>query len=115
MKATSSTRKVRRTHEHDYSALLDSVRQSFQAIIGGIQGGLFMTDAEGLNDLYLDSLPSERQVHNCHACRRFIEVYGGLVAINDEGETVPAMWNPAGVPKFYRDTFTTLYATVKKA
>ncbi len=113
---TGTTRsKVRRSHEHDYTALLASVRQSFGQIITGIHGGLFTTDAEDLNALYLDSLPGERQVHDCHACRRFIELYGGLVAINDEGETVPAMWNPAGVPKFYHDTFAALYTRVKKA
>jgi hypothetical protein len=64
----------------------------------------------------LDSLPAERQVHNCHACRRFIEVYGGLVAIDGKtGETVPAMWLPEGVPEFYRDAFAQLCARVTRA
>lgn len=103
----------RATHEHDYGALLAGVRASFDAATA--HGGLFLTDAASLNDLYLDSLPAERQHHNCSACRRFIERFGGLVTITETGETVPAMWNPEGVPEFYRATFAALHARVKKA
>lgn len=101
-------------HDHDYSALLMGVRGSFAAITGG-HAKLFLTDADGLNDLYLNSLLSERQVHNCHCCRRFIGTYGNLVAISDAGETIPAMWNPEGVPEFYRAAFTAMFERVKKA
>lgn len=101
-------------HDHDYSALLMGVRGSFAAITGGY-AKLFLTDADSLNDLYLDSLPAERQVHNCHCCRSFIGTYGNLVAINGTGETIPAMWNPEGVPEFYRTAFTAMYERVKKA
>src|SRR5262245_48260391 len=77
-------------HEHDYSALLGGVRAAFERT-GGAK--LFLTHVEGLNDLYLNSLPGERQVHNCCACRRFIERYGSLVTISEGGETMPAMWS----------------------
>lgn len=101
-------------HDHDYSALLTSARASFHFIVAG-GGKLFQTDAAGLNDLYLDTLPSERQVHNCSCCRRFIETYGGLVAIAENGVTTPAMWNPEGVPGFYQPAFAALFDRVKKA
>lgn len=100
-------------HEHDYSALLIGVRAAFDAVSDHAR--LFLTDATGLNDLYLGSLPQERQTHNCHACRRFIEVYGGLVAITEAGETIPVMWQPEGVPEFYQETFAALRAKVKHA
>lgn len=101
-------------HDHDYSALLASARTSFAAVVAD-GARLFRTDASDLNALYLDSLPGERQVHNCSCCRRFIEAYGGLVAITETGETVPAMWNPEGVPSFYRSAFATLFDRVKRA
>jgi hypothetical protein len=101
-------------HDHDYSALLTGVRASFEAVASG-HAKLFLTDADGLNDLYLNSLPSERQVHNCHCCRRFIGTYGGLVAITEAGETIPAMWNPEGVPEFYRAAFAAMFDRVKRA
>ena len=105
---------VAHEHEHDYSALLVGVRASFDAIVAE-HPRLFLTDAEGLNDVYLDSLPAERQVHNCHACRRFLRVYGGLVAITEDGRTIPVMWDPEGVPDFYRAAFAALHARVKRA
>lgn len=101
-------------HEHDYSALLIGVRASFDAVALA-HTRLFLTYADGLNDLYLDSLPSERQVHNCHACRRFIEVYGGLVAITEAGEAIPAMWSHDGVPDFYRRAFEAVNDRVRRA
>ena len=109
-----STSALIHNHDHDYSALLIGVRASFgAAVTSGAR--LFATDADGLNDLYLDSLPSERQVHNCHCCKRFIGTYGNLVTIAEDGETVPVMWNPESVPEFYRPAFAALYARVKKA
>ena len=89
--ATSTTP----NHDHDYSALLSGVRASFEATIANGER-LFVTDADGLNDLYLDSLPSERQHHNCSACRRFIERYGNLATILETGETAPTALGSIG-------------------
>ena len=101
-------------HEHDYSSLLTGVTASFAAAVAS-GGSLFQTNAEGLFDLYLDSMPSERQVHNCHCCRRFIATYGGLVTIGTDGSTTPAMWAPLAVPEFYRPAFKALHDRVKRA
>jgi hypothetical protein len=100
-------------HEADYASLLEAVRQSF-AVATLTNRHLFMTDAEGLNDLYLDSLPAERQIHDCHACRRFINSYGGIVAIDEAGQTSPIFWS-ARLPEFYGATFDALAARVKRA
>lgn len=99
-------------HDHDYSALLLGVRASFEAVK---TGPLFQTDASGLNDLYLDSLSGERQVYNCHACRHFIERFGGVVAIGDDGKLTPAMWSVPEPPDFYQDAFEALRAKVTRA
>lgn len=111
---TSRARPRPAAADHDYSALLSSVRASFIAATHG-QTRLFLTGVEGLNKLYLEALPSKRQSHNCHACRHFIKTYGGLVAINEAGEALPVMWNPHGVPEFYHKAFAALYAQVKRA
>jgi hypothetical protein len=60
--------------------------------IAAAQGPLFTTNADGLYAAYLDNLPSDRQHYTCHSCRRFIERYGGLAVINDDGSTKPALW-----------------------
>ena len=37
----------------------------------------------GLFDTFLDNLPEgERQFHNCQACRRFTDAFGGLVTVD---------------------------------
>jgi hypothetical protein len=113
-KIIAASAAVLHTHEHDYSALLLSVRASFNAAVAN-GAVLFTTNADGLNDLYLDQLPTERQVHTCHCCRRFIGIYGNLVMVADSGELVPVMWNPEGVPDFYLSAFAAMYASVKKA
>lgn len=113
-KVTATSSAPIHDHEHDYSALLTSVRKSFDAAVAsGVP--LFTTDAAGLNDLYLDNLPAERQVHTCHCCRRFIGTYGNLVKVEADGSLTPVMWNPDGVPDFYRPAFAALHARVKKA
>lgn len=113
-KAKTATTSTRPAHEHDYSALLVGVAGSFRAAVKAGEP-LFLTDADGLNELYLDSLPSERQVHDCSCCRRFIETFGSLVTITPEGDISPVMWNPEGVPEFYNDAFKAMFDRVKRA
>lgn len=98
-------------HEHDYSALLVKVRESFDAH----SGPLLKTDADGLYELYLDGLPQERQTHVCHACARFIRTYGALATVEDDGSLRAAMWAADDVPEFYADAFAALRARVEKA
>jgi hypothetical protein len=67
------------------------------------KGPLFTTDATGLWEAYLDGLPSDRQHYNCHACRRFIERYGGLCTIAKDGATWSAVWHgpTSHMPNFF--------------
>lgn len=101
------------SHDHDYSALLESLQRSFN--VAAAEGPLFATDAADLNELYLDSLPGERQFHNCSCCRRFLEAYGGLVTVGLGNTLVPAMWTVPGVSDFYDPVFEALHARVRKA
>ena len=105
---------IAHNHEVDYSTLLTGVRASFGAVVAN-HTRLFMTDVDGLNALYLDHLPAERDVHTCHACQRFIGTYGKLVAIDQSGGITPAMWNPDMVPEFYKPAFAALADKVRRA
>ncbi len=78
----------------EYDQFLQRVQRRFEQV----EGPIFTTNAMGLFDAYLAAFPdSERQYHNCNACRRFIESYGGLV--NQNGESV--LWDIAEVPFEY--------------
>ncbi|MDF1699853.1 MAG: hypothetical protein P1V36_01655 [Planctomycetota bacterium] len=77
---------------------------------------LFKTDAADLFDTYLDSFKDkeERQHHNCNTCRSFIQRYGGLVVIAEDGTTTPVMW-PKRTVKDYDRATKALRAAVSKA
>ena len=88
-----------------YQKLLDLIRLRFT----GASKPLFTTNANaamngsfGLFPVYLTSLPeSERQHHTCAACRRFVESFGDLVEISEDGKTRSALWDLPDVPEPY--------------
>lgn len=67
-------------------------------------GPLFTTNVGPyLWDWYINAFPPDRRAyHTCNACRQFIERYGSLVSINEDGRLVPAMWDIGRVPKEYK-------------
>lgn len=80
-------------------------------------GPLFQTDADeaALWDAYLTNLPEERRQHyNCHCCRHFIQRFGGLVTIDENGRQRSALWsfNP---PTFFLRAVERLHVLVKNA
>jgi hypothetical protein len=81
------------------------------------KGPLFATDAEGLFDLYLAGIPEEsRQHYNCRSCQKFVERFGGLVEIPDDGTGVfdSLLWEDAD-PDFFKDSIINLRREVNKA
>lgn len=93
----------------------ETFRLGVQAAFDGGAGPLFQTDAAGLFETYLAALPGHRQHHDCTACRRFVERFGGLVRVSDTGAAIPAMWREHPVPDFYRPAAAALHAKVKAA
>ena len=99
--------------DHVYDEFLDRINTRFKALS---VGPLFTTNAEGLFDAYLQSFYGEnRQYHNCHACRHFIERFGGLVVISDDGRTIPAVWRCEDAPEAYLNAIGTMESIVSKA
>jgi len=77
-------------------------------------GPLFTTDASGLWEAYLASFTgTDRQFHNCSACRHFIERWGGLVRISEDGRTESAIWGDA--PFAYSASEQAMLAIIRKA
>lgn len=109
---TISTRDTEHEHYDDMCTRID-VRFS------RIKEALFTTGIDNLWEIYLDSFetPEERQYHNCHACRQFIERFGGLVTIAEDGTTIPAIWNEADASAhtLYQPAFSALARAVRRA
>lgn len=105
----------RRDHDREYDAFRMAIRKRFEDATRG-QTKVFQTDASGLWQAYLDAMPlGERQVHNCTCCRHFIERFGGLVCIGENGETWPVMWDVNAVPEFYVPVVARLETIVDSA
>lgn len=99
-------------HDADYAALLIAVKSTFAA---ASRSPLFVTDAAGLNEAYLKNVGDERGIHDCSACRRFIESFGRLVTIADDGHLASAMWDVEAVPEFYQPAIAVMIKTVERA
>lgn len=75
---------VGNAHDPAYRKFLERFEHSF---VSGV-GALFTTDIDGraLWRAYLNAFPrSSRQHYNCNSCRHFIERFGGLVRITQDG------------------------------
>jgi hypothetical protein len=104
-------------HDGDYDAFLGRVNARFLKNCGNGTKPLFTTDAEDLWGVYLGSFadPTERQYHNCHACRQFIERFGSLATIGDDGMTAPAIWHEDDAPEAYRPALAAMAKAVRRA
>jgi hypothetical protein len=103
--------------DHDYADLIKAVERSFRARTADA-AVLFKTNTRSVFEAYLGALPGDsddRQVHDCHACRHFLERYGDLVTVDGKGVLVPVMWDVADVPPFYRLVFKALDARVRSS
>ena len=82
---------IREKHDN-YDTFEYAVANTFK---GSNPEALFKTEnSDELFDIYLNNLPAYgRQYYNCNCCRSFINKVGGLVTIDEQGNTKSAMWN----------------------
>lgn len=104
-------------HDADYDEFLSRVNERFLANCANGAKPLFTTDAQNLWGLYLDSFvdPTERQYHHCHACRYFIERFGALATIGEDGMVAPAIWHEDDAPEAYRPALAAMARAVRRA
>jgi hypothetical protein len=99
-----------------FDLLADAVRSHFASTIAQYGPHLFTVDAGDLAAIYLAALPEHaRQQHTCNACRSFFNRYGNLVAITENGDTIPAMWPMHGGAGLYDDAVAALRRAVSSA
>lgn len=78
--------------------------QLIRTRINSATGPLLYTKAQDLFSVFLAYLPHTRQQHyNCGACRRFFEKYASIVRVDDFGSVTTLLWEPEGIPPFFRD------------
>lgn len=101
------------SHAHDYAALVRSVNERFNAVAGPV----FRTDAAGLVGIFLASFTDAavRRQHSCTCCLRFIEQFGALATVADDGTLLSAIWDPETAPLPYRAITEALRQRVSEA
>ncbi len=76
----------------DYHDFLRRLQAGFEEHVAHQR--LFTTDATGLWEVYLSSIPEEtRQSNNCSSCRRFVERFGHLVTLDEAGQQHSPFWS----------------------
>lgn len=99
----------------EYDAFLARIGARFQALTAN-GTPVFTTDAEDLYGAYLAGFEGEqRQYHTCHACRQFIERFGSLAVIGEDGSTAPAVWLADDAPELYRPSIAAMERLVRRA
>jgi len=76
----------------NFDAFATAVRHRFSDFSGS---PMFVVETkEALYDLYLSAFadPAERQHHTCNCCRHFIERFGSLAVVGDDGSLESVMW-----------------------
>lgn len=100
-------------NDASYDAFVQRINERYNAIVGPI----FETDAIGLYEAYLQAFPEgeARQYHTCNCCKAFIERFGGLVHVGDNGEPVSAIWNEDEAPEHYKSAIAAMIRLVRRA
>ena len=115
MITSTVTDAARRGSHDDYQPMIAAVHEHFRRA-APTNAPLFTTDAADLWTSWLDALPaSERQNHNCHACRQFVERFGGMVTVDAAGMTAPAIWHEEDAPDAYKPAIAAMARLVRKA
>lgn len=108
---------VNNTEDAEYTAFMRRIGARFSELTRSGADPVFITDAEDLWGAYLGGFATaaERQYHNCSACRSFIQRFGSLVVIGEDGNTTPAIWDAEIAPPAYRASLAALAQQVRRA
>lgn len=91
-----ATQRSPNIHEADYAATLATIRDCAHDL-GASAKHAFTTDAAELWPAFLAALPADqRQHHTCTACRHFVERFGSLVVVSEDGILMSLLWSHGG-------------------
>lgn len=115
MKANERPSNYERPYDN-YEKFEEIVFRHFNSVVAHTKQ-LYQVKVDGLWDLYLNNLPEDgRFVYDCRTCRHFVERYGNLVVINENGVIESALWNLSGVPEYFADSVAAMnYAVINAA
>ena len=90
------------TDGDQYEDFLAAVKHRFDAVPKGTPMFTTSGTATVLMDVFLKSLPeTRRSTYLCQSCSRFMERYGGLVTIAEDGSRHSVLWDARNVPPMF--------------
>lgn len=114
MKANERPNNYERPYDN-YEVFEKEVSEYFDRVVANNKH-LYQVHVDGLWDLYLDNLPEDgRFVYNCRACKHFIERYGNLVTIAEDGHIESALWYKVNVPEYFHEAVVRMNNHVRNA
>lgn len=104
-------------HDTAYRNFLMRFQFNFESNLKAYGPVLYDTDATDLFDLYLELLPTEQEkAHcNCNTCRRFINTFGRLAFMKEDGTLVSAFWNTPYIPDVYAKSIPMMNSIVTRS
>ena len=99
-----------------FELLLAQLRPAFAAI-AATNRPVFTTDAADLHTAFLDNLPPElRRHYTCNCCRHFLNRFGGIAVVQEDGQLASPMWPaPQLVPVAFSKVMEVLRQRVQNA
>lgn len=99
----------------EYAAYLSAIADRFAGLVGA-GTPLFTTNVEDLFQIYLNAFPEGlHQYHQCYACRQFMNRYGALVTIAEDGSTDTPIWWEEDAPEAYKPSVRAMAKAIRKA
>lgn len=101
--------------EHNYPEFLNAIESNFNRVAQG-NLPLFKTNTEELFDVFLKGLPEQdRQHYTCRACKHFVERFGDLVTLTEDGVMKSAIWDTTDIPQYFLKAVKEMKKTVEKS
>lgn len=106
-----------KNENNGYEELIDNIKKTFASKLkDNIKTPLFRTSVSGLFDTFLQYLPDScRQEYTCRACQHFVDRFGGLVFIKEDGTTESAVWNVDNIPGMFQEPIVQMKTIVESA
>ena len=106
-----------KNENNGYEELVNNIKKTFASKLkDNVKTPLFRTSVSNLFDTFLKYLPDAcRQEYTCRACQHFVDRFGGLVFIKEDGTTESAIWNIENIPGMFIEPITQMKAIVESA
>lgn len=104
-----------KNENNGYEELIENIKKTFASKLkDNVKTPLFRTSVSDLFDTFLYYLPDAcKQEYTCRACKHFVDRFGGLVFIKENGTTESAIWNIENIPGMFIEPITQMKEIVE--